>query len=463
MPRPPLPIGTYGEIWVSDAGQPYKARARFRDTDGVTRTVARFGQTKTAAKNALRAALAERASTGRIDRTTTVRQLAQHWLADVEGSDRSVNTKTRYRFVANSYVIERMGSLLACELTTGVVDTHLKAVAATSPSVAKSMRAVLNGMMRMAVANGLLVVNPVRETTRIKDTKTKPRSLTEDQADNLVAHLLANRRALPPSDDNPFGLDLVDLVDSMLMTGSRIGEMLAARDGLNQDGKPLIDWDAGTWEVNSTIIRVDGARRHGQLRKQGKLTLAEQDELARYEKLPPGLYIQEHPKSDAGHRVISLPESARRMWRDRLDALAFRPASVRILATDGTIREEPGRALIFPSPSAMTLRDPSNALGYLRDLIDRIDCPECRGAKSHTKRKDGTRACSGIGPFAFWVKSHTLRKTVATKLDEAGFTPRQAADQLGQSDPALTQRVYFGRKLVNPEAARVLDRPRDAR
>jgi integrase len=55
-----------------------------------------------------------------------------------------------------------------------------------------------------------------------------------------------------------------------------------------------------------------------------------------------------------------------------------------------------------------------------------------------------------------WVTSHNFRKTTATLLDEAGQTPRQVADQLGQSRPSMTQDVYFGRRARNPEAASAL-------
>lgn len=54
--------------------------------------------------------------------------------------------------------------------------------------------------------------------------------------------------------------------------------------------------------------------------------------------------------------------------------------------------------------------------------------------------------------------SHTFRKTAATRLDEAGLSARQIADQLGHAHPSLTQDVYLGRKVVTAEAARLLDR-----
>lgn len=44
-----------------------------------------------------------------------------------------------------------------------------------------------------------------------------------------------------------------------------------------------------------------------------------------------------------------------------------------------------------------------------------------------------------------WVTFKTLRKTLATLLDEAGLTARQIADILGHAHPSMTQDVYMGR------------------
>jgi integrase len=61
-----------------------------------------------------------------------------------------------------------------------------------------------------------------------------------------------------------------------------------------------------------------------------------------------------------------------------------------------------------------------------------------------------------------WVTSHSFRKTTATILDEAGLSPRIAADQLGHSRISMTQDVYFGRKLVDARAAAALESALDA-
>jgi integrase len=65
------------------------------------------------------------------------------------------------------------------------------------------------------------------------------------------------------------------------------------------------------------------------------------------------------------------------------------------------------------------------------------------------------------GPMAFtavFAAPVAFRKTVATRLDEAGFTPRQVADQLGHANPSMTLDVHFGRHVVSAAAADVLNR-----
>ena len=47
--------------------------------------------------------------------------------------------------------------------------------------------------------------------------------------------------------------------------------------------------------------------------------------------------------------------------------------------------------------------------------------------------------------------SHTLRKTVASFLDDAAVPTRKISDQLGHSRVSMTQDHYLGRKLTEPD------------
>jgi integrase len=54
--------------------------------------------------------------------------------------------------------------------------------------------------------------------------------------------------------------------------------------------------------------------------------------------------------------------------------------------------------------------------------------------------------------------SHTLRKTVASFLDDAAVPTRKISDQLGHSRVSMTQDHYLGRKLTDRQTADVLEK-----
>lgn len=411
--RPPLPVGTYGKIhFIRIAPGQIQARARFRDYDGRLRPVAKVGPTRAGAERALKSELVVRqtpASGGAIAPTTRVAVVADAWL-DAQ-HDWSITTGRLYRSVVEKDVKPALGQLRVVEVTAGVITRALRAISERSgPSAAKTARSCLSGMFAIAVEDGATPTNPVRDSTaRISIQRKTPRALTPVETTRL--------RALLAESDRARELDLCDVADWMLATGCRLGEALAARTGLNADRKPLLDLDAQTWEVNATIVRAPGK----------------------------GLLVQPRPKTKAGWRIIALPPFAAAMARDRL-------------------RGESER-MLFPAPFSRQLRDPSNTSNALRVLLDGFECDACAGTGyqivngSFAQAANGHRIRCDAGPWA-WVTSHTFRKTVATRLEEAGFTPRQVADQLGHANPSMTLDVYFGRQVVSAATAAALDQPR---
>jgi integrase len=414
--RPPLPLGTYGKVlFIAQPSGQVKARAKFRDFDGRVRLVSKVGPSRAAAERALKAEFTNRQAPGGVGAITAATRmvtLAEAWIEADHGW--STGTQRTYRSVVNKQVKPAFGQLCIREVTPGVVSRALSAIAKSSgPGAAKTARACLSGMFALAIQDGAVAVNPVRDaTTRISTGKRAPRALTAAETGRLVELFRTSERAAQ--------LDLPDLVDWMLATGCRIGEALALRYGTNGDGKPILDLGARTWEVNATVVRVPGA----------------------------GLTVQPRPKTTAGWRIIALPDFAVRMLEDR------RASS----------RQQRDAEVVFPPPSTGTLRDPSNVSGDLRQLLDSFECETCGGTGYQLDEDGSLRAAAGgrrirceEGPWS-WVTSHTFRKTVATRLDEAGLTPRQVADQLGHANPSMTLDVYFGRQVVSAEAARALDR-----
>ena len=415
MGRPPQPVGTFGRMhFVELSSGAIQARTRFRDYDGRVRMVTKAGSSRAAAERALKAELTNRqvVSSGiAITGATRMTALADAWMEAEHGW--STGTQRTYRSVINKQVKPAFGQLCIREVSPGVISRALSAVAKSSgPGAAKTARACLSGMFALAIEDGALAVNPVRDSNaKISAGKRAPRALT-------VAEMYQLRDLFRIS-DRAVELDLPDLVDWMLTTGCRIGEALALRYATNGDGKAILDLDARTWEVNATVVRVPGA----------------------------GLTVQPRPKTTAGWRVVALPNFAVRMLEDR------RAKS----------RLETDPAVVFTPPVAGTLRDPSNVSGDLRQLLDSFECGTCAGtgyqldeAGAYKIGAAGRRIRCEEGPWS-WVTSHTFRKTAATRLDEAGLTPRQVADQLGHANPSMTLDVYFGRQVVSAEAARVLD------
>ena len=127
-----------------------------------------------------------------------------------------------------------------------------------------------------------------------------------------------------------------------------------------------------------------------------------------------GLILKASPKSAAGERVLKLPTWAVRMLAQR--AHRSRPAST---------------APVFASRHRGGFRDPANTRRALRQAFE-------------------TAGMHGL-------TSHSFRKTVATMMDEAGLSSRQAADQLGHAKPSMTADVHYGRRTRATGAAEALE------
>jgi integrase len=230
-------------------------------------------------------------------------------------------------------------------------------------SSAKMAKTIVSGILRLAVENGVVQRNLLREirpvaaqvvkpTTRERDTT---RALTREERDSLITHpdKPALSETVAPSTRRKRQA-VADLLAFMAWTGVRINE---ARTLRWED----IDLDSGAVNVNGT-------------------------------------------KSKASRRNLTMPEWLLARFKLRADASG----------TEG---------LVFPSPH-------------------HLNEPERRWDSSNSA-KAVARVIATSG-FA-WATPHTLRRTVATLLDEAGVPIARIADQLGHADPAMTARVYLGR------------------
>lgn len=467
MARPPLPIGSWGQIstWVAqtdDNGKPvkHKSQAKFRDHDGHVRPVSAYGKTKTAAERALLKKLQDRAKTNQSGELTAMHKISHLidlWETKFEerirDGKRSPTSLETYRRVIKNHIRPAFAELRIGEATTQRIDTAITNIKnRTGAPTAKTCRAVLSGMMKIAVRYGAISVNPVREIETIEaEPKTPPRALTGEEVALLRRHLAANEYAARS--------DLPDLVTFMLATGVRIGEALAVLWS-------QVDLEAGTVEFTHTIARLTG---QGLIRKR--------------------------PKSKAGERLLHLPSWALAVLRTR-HAAGSRLDDPIFADTIGGYRDPSNtrralRTVLSPIGSTarrdlgLTLRTLRREAGMTRnEVADLLTWPKTRIELVETGRikVDHELVAELVKTYKItldtspellaqvdeatqpaesdklaWIKSHALRKTTATALDNAGHTARQIADQLGQAKVSITQDIYMGRQAANPAAAQALE------
>jgi len=268
MARPPLPIGTWGDVRTQavktdDDGNAisHRAQAKFRNHDGQVRLVSAFGKTPTAAKNKLLIKLKDRAKTGQAGELTAmhkINHLLDLWEAkfkeQVNSGRRSPTSLDTYRRAIKNHVRPALGELRIGEANTPRIDKVIAKIKENAGApTARTCRAVISGMMQLAVRYGAISINPVREVDRIEHPAKKlARAIRPDEIQLLRKHLKADQTAVRAN--------LPDLVTFMLGTGVRIGESLAVHWS-------QINLDTATVDITHTIARIKG---EGLLRKPTK-------------------------------------------------------------------------------------------------------------------------------------------------------------------------------------------------
>lgn len=348
------------------------------------RGVERFDRTKGKAETKLRVALAQDATEMRGDALRSDMSLAEAgliWLAQAERLDSGLagSTRVQYRSAFGRYV---KGSGLAAltlrevnrvpplrSFTQQVADAH-------GTGSAKTARTVVSNILGMAVNDGVLEHNAMRQVSPARANGDAKRPMNAKRAELLSAAEDVDRdtsRAFTrvererlldfaASDSLAQDRDVVDLLRWMAGTGVRISEAL---DQLWAD----VDLEAGTVHVRGT-------------------------------------------KTKHSDRVLHLP-----VWL--VEALEKR-----------VVVGIPLSGFVFASTRTAGRRDRRNTARHLRDVFDRGGFP--------------------------WATPHSLRRTVATLMDEAGLPLALTADQLGHADPSMTARVYLGCKGDMSRAAGVL-------
>ncbi|MFI9633576.1 tyrosine-type recombinase/integrase [Nocardia sp. NPDC051929] len=401
MPRQSLPIGTYGRITTKR--QPngrWRATTRYRDEDGITRTVHKFGPTKGRAEEILRESLTQRTGSrgGLITRDTKLADLADLWLAEKvlqEGIAQQtldlywmeIEVSTDCRATKGTIKIKSaLGGLRVWEATTSRIDAHLKRIVLNGHrEKARRQRVILSEMMSMAVRHDAIDRNPVREVADLPRKRQKPRAADLETLAELRTQLQdwVDGKPLDGAPGYTYGPRrnprVLDVADVELGTGPRPGEALALRwcDVDLHAQPPRIT-------LSGTIVRIKGK----------------------------GLIRQEWTKTDSGYRTVVLPQFV-------VDTLR----RVKAEAIENELD------LVFPNRDG-GIWDPHNFNRLWR---------QARGEK-----------------FA-WVTPKTFRKTVASLIADQ-YGPQAAAQQLGHANDSVTKRHYIDQPTEAPDFTAALGR-----
>ncbi len=339
MPRSRTKPGTWGKITrkrLSPDGvrpEKWEASTNYRDLDGILREVTATAATGPKAEDALKQKLAKRYKAsqpaGELTPESTIKALAQLWLTKIKGS-KTLATYRRYRSVTLGHIVKKLGGLTIAELAAVKMEAFFdKLKVDVGVPTAHLARVCLTGMFDLATRLGAAIFgNLVKLTSAISLGRKPVVSLKPAQIKMIRKLLRADRLACRNC--------VADIVDVMLGTGARIGEVVVLQ-------WKHLDLDA---EVPTLLIEATAAWGDGK-----------------------GVYAQPYPKGG--------PQARR-----RLKLPAWLAAVLRALRDAGDHDPED---LVFPS-RAGTIRHPNNvrtSIYQARDRVGLVDIP----MNPHTYRK----------------------------------------------------------------------------
>jgi integrase len=181
---------------------------------------------------------------------TTVDTLVDFWLEELRAKAGLDNTTiNEYERVLRKLVVPALGAIRVSDLTTERINAVLVELGSQSLNFQRKTKVVTGAMLDRAVEHGALSVNPVRGSLSISRPAPDHRSLTVTELQAVRAAVrawLSKERSGPRSSG-----DMADIIEVMLATGARIGEVLALRWA-------DVDFGANIIEINATIKTESG-------------------------------------------------------------------------------------------------------------------------------------------------------------------------------------------------------------
>jgi integrase len=288
--RPRTPIGTFGDVRVTDLGGRFQAMARYRDLDGRLRKVTAVASSQRRARARLQERLVDRAgygSGGLLSVASPFGDLCELWLQDLELRDISEGTKQNYRDDLRLHVRPALDAYMLGEITTGRIEWFLRQQAALSYSRGKHTRSLLNQMFAFALRHDAIARNPVDGTSQLTRPKREIQAMTLEQVQAIRVAAANWRAGAAVSGPKPDG-KVRDVCEVLLGTSMRPGEVLALRPC------DVVETKLGmVVHVRGTVVRRQG--------------MAD--------------FRQDQPKTDAPNRSIAVPEFAAQVLRRRIGSM----------------------------------------------------------------------------------------------------------------------------------------------
>ena len=262
MGRPPLPVGTWGDISVNREAGVWRASARYRGRDGRTRSYSRRRATKGAAVAALREALAGMQvgdRSGDLTPDSRVSDLLDYWVVTWKAErPRKINTVRTYER-ALTLAAQRVGGLRIGEATTGALEAAVNGVRdANGVETGRQVKGILNQAFAAALRLDLIGANPAGGVSSRSRVVEDVRALTAGEVSDLRGAAREWERAPRKVANRPQGRRRIAAsIDVMLGTGVRTGEMLALRRDEDVD----LSVSPAMLDVSGTIVRDGGIVR----------------------------------------------------------------------------------------------------------------------------------------------------------------------------------------------------------
>ncbi|MGC4112211.1 MAG: tyrosine-type recombinase/integrase [Nocardioides sp.] len=197
-----------------------------------------------------------------ISADTTVSQLVEYWLQLLRTEARlELTTINEYERVLRKLVVPTLGPLTMVELRSSHIDAVLTELGTRSVNRQRKARVVTGAMLDVAVRRGALAANPVRGSISVPRPKVEHRAVTREDLDRIRAAVQAwaGRGGPGPKASG----DMSDIVDLLLATGARIGEVLAIRWS-------DVELERGQARISGTVKTEPGRGTHRKPLPEGR-------------------------------------------------------------------------------------------------------------------------------------------------------------------------------------------------